>query len=91
MGAREGEEPPAALGGVTRRFWSCHHHMADGNFHSVSSLVKWEGSPTLVFTSPPPPPLATAVRHTETLGKTPTFPRLFLTFIFRLPCMRFAG
>lgn len=48
------KEPPAAVG-VTRRLKSCYHHMADGNFHSVSLLVKWEGSEALVSSSPLPP------------------------------------
>ncbi|KAG7495853.1 hypothetical protein JOB18_006596 [Solea senegalensis] len=45
-------------GVVTRRSDGCHHHMADGKFHSVSMLVKWEGSPTPVCIAAPPPPPA---------------------------------
>lgn len=49
--------------------------MADGNFHSGSVLLlKWEGSPAPVLSSPPPP-RATAVRHAATVGKSPTIAR----------------
>lgn len=95
-GLRKNKPPPltAMFGGEIRRFRSCHHHMADGNFHSDSLLVKWEGSPTPVSTSaPPPPPPATAVLHAATVGKTPTLTHLFLTFLFffLLTCTWFAG
>ena len=75
----ECKEPPVAHVGVTRRFLSCHHHMANGNFHSVSLLVKWEGSSTLVFSSPPLSPAAAAVRLSVTLGKAQHL-RLIRTF-----------
>jgi len=80
--ARTPHAPSAVYAGVTRRFRSCHHHMADGNFHSVSPLVKWEGSPTLVSTSPPPPLLCPLQLSacTDTLGKRP----LLLLLLFFL-------
>lgn len=85
-GLRKNKPPPltAMFGGEIRRFRSCHHHMADGNFHSDSLLVKWEGSPTPVSTSaPPPPPSATAVLHAATVGKTPTLTHIpHFSFLF---------
>lgn len=80
---------PAALG-VTGRFRSCHHHMADGNFHSASLLVKWEGSSTLVSTSAPPPSPAAAVLRSVTLGKTPAFTLASLLY-FTLLYVRLDG